>query len=61
MTFNTTLRVPEKKYPVQQRKYLGIFVILSSDHKAEALDTLFLNRKRDAVEKIFDILKNSTV
>ena len=33
---------------------------MNSDPKADALDTLYANRKRDAVEKLFDILKNST-
>ena len=35
-------------------------MILNSDSKAEALDTLYANRERDSVEKLFDILKNST-
>jgi transposase len=53
------LKVPEDAY-AEKIKNLGIFIILNSDPKADALDTLYANRKRDAVEKLFDILKNST-
>ena len=53
------LSISEQAY-AEKIKNLGIFVILNSDSKAEALDTLYANRERDSVEKLFDILKNST-
>jgi len=53
------LKISEKAYEEKTRN-LGVFVILNSDPKADALATLRANRDRDAVEKLFDILKNAT-
>lgn len=56
---NFKLSISEEAYK-EKTKNLGIFVILNSNSKAEATDTLYNNRERDSVEKLFDILKNST-
>lgn len=53
------LSISEKAYAEKIRNF-GIFIILNSDPKADGVTTLYNNRHRDAVEKLFDILKNST-
>lgn len=53
------LGISEKAYAEKVRS-LGIFIVLNSDPKADGVATLYENRHRDAVEKLFDTLKNST-
>ncbi|MBN2250254.1 MAG: hypothetical protein JW682_07950, partial [Campylobacterales bacterium] len=53
------LSISESAYAEKIRNF-GIFMILNSDPKADGVTTLYSNRHRDAVEKLFDILKNST-
>lgn len=53
------LGISEKAYAEKIGNF-GIFMILNSDPKADGVTTLYSNRHRDAVEKLFDTLKNST-
>jgi len=53
------LSISEKAYAEKVGKF-GIFMILNSDPKEDGVTTLYNNRHRDAVEKLFDTLKNST-
>jgi len=53
------LAISEEAYRERIKNY-GTFIILNSDPNEEALPTLFANKRRDAVEKMFDILKNET-
>lgn len=53
------LEVAEKSFAAETKNF-GVFMILNSDMKATAEETLRDNKARDAVEKLFDTLKNST-
>ncbi|MDD5726924.1 MAG: hypothetical protein PHV59_00030 [Victivallales bacterium] len=53
------LTISQKAYEKKICNY-GVFIILNSDSAPDGLTTLIENRRRDAVEKLFDTLKNAT-
>lgn len=53
------LTISQKAYAEKIQNY-GVFIILNSEAEADGLSTLIENRRRDAVEKLFNTLKNST-